>query len=741
MIGLGVKQDYNKGKEFYVLAISPNYQRKYISVNSSIFTTLQMNDELGQICKSLAFVDLGDLYFKGLGVKQDSSRAIQYYKLAAENNNSDAIWRLGLFYLKGEGTKQDFKKAKEYFELSARFNNEEALLHLGEIYLYGIGTKQDYEKSKKYFELSLQRDNSEALYYLGIIYEGGFGVVKDYLRAKKYYEFAIASGNNEAYVKLGNLYFYGRGVKQDYKKAKEYYELSAKQGNSTSFIKLGYMHSCGLGLQKDYIKAKRYFEISAMLGEKVAYYNLGIIYFHGFGVGKDIAKAKEYIEISAKYNCTMAQYFLGVCYFDGDAFDVDIPRAIDFFQMCKKNHFGNHVSYNQKSRKIEISTYNEFYYHACNGLGLIYIIVYQDKENAIANIKEAGLNEFPFGQNNLGLLYEFYFDQKYNAEHMYKRSMEHCFALSAFNLGHMKEEESIQDSIDFYIKASDYEDEPLVFHGKKSSDKRLEISKKFVICYTNLKLSEYYYAKSDIEKSRKYFIKSFSKFDNTKNSPMYKFHFTYKLNNKTTKNAFSYLKSFILNFPAFNLSKQPHLSQQNKELLSKLQLIKEDSFEEFGEEKTIRIQNERREKEKENNFHFKSEMMKNQSKDNLNYIDKNNYEHNYIEKVGITQFYQDKSRDVNEEMKNYKIFENEKKISFENPDELFDFVIKDDELTKELFEEIREIMHIMKDILYTPPYSILFGRINIEKPKVEEVKYKFMKDINEIFYEGFGIDI
>lgn len=45
----------------------------------------------------------------------------------------------------------------------------------------------------------------------------------------------------------------------------------------------------------------------------------------------------------------------------------------------------------------------------------------------------------------------------------------------------------------------------------------------------------------------------------------------------------------------------------------------------------------------------------------------------------------------------------------------------------------------MEIILYTPPYSILFGRISIEKKKTNlETK---QKPINEIFYEGFGIEI
>ena len=52
-------------------------------------------------------------------------------------------------------------------------------------------------------------------------------------------------------------------------------------------------------------------------------------------------------------------------------------------------------------------------------------------------------------------------------------------------------------------------------------------------------------------------------------------------------------------------------------------------------------------------------------------------------------------------------------------------------------DKIEEIINIMKDIIYTPPYSILFGRINIEKPK--ECLNQNLHNINEFFYAGFTL--
>ena len=100
------------------------------------------------------------------------------------------------------------------------------------------------------------------------------------------------------------------------------------------------------------------------------------------------------------------------------------------------------------------------------------------------------------------------------------------------------------------------------------------------------------------------------------------------------------------------------------------------------------------------------------------------------------------------------IFENEKdeinaedeidtedEMIFENLGVLFDFIIKDENMKKTFHEKINEIIKIMESIIYTPPYNILFGRIKIDKQNSTKKEYLYRKNINELFYEGFGIEI
>ena len=84
--------------------------------------------------------------------------------------------------------------------------------------------------------------------------------------------------------------------------------------------------------------------------------------------------------------------------------------------------------------------------------------------------------------------------------------------------------------------------------------------------------------------------------------------------------------------------------------------------------------------------------------------------------------------------------ENENEIIFDDPSQLLDFVLQDGSLVKELIKEIRQIIETMNEILYTPPLSILFGRINIEKLKININENKLCKSISDLFYEGFEIN-
>lgn len=332
-----------------------------------------------------------------------------------------------------------------------------------------------------------------------------------------------------------------------------------------------------------------------------------------------------------------------------------------------------------------------------NNLGLIYCFSqYKDKEKSQKYIKDSAHNEYPFGQNNYGLINQFYEEEKIdNAIHFYERSSDQFFALAEYNLGYIKEKcGKYGDPYEYYSRASDHEDNALIYREEKVIDNRLEISKIFILCLTNLKLMLHFYDleclnqdESKFELTKKYFIRSLLKL--TKDC-LYKFHFKCEI--KKGKIDFSYLHRFILNHPLFNLRNQPNLDLTKIKITSK-------SFKNIDYHDQIQHPI----KIPKDIFLYAEENHKLNDNDDIYVVEGNN---------------------VNEE------------IIFTSPNKLFDFIIKSKEFTNLFIDEIKEICRIMMEILYTEPYPILFGRIFIHNPKSKSE----IKDINELFYEGLGLE-
>lgn len=89
--------------------------------------------------------------------------------------------------------------------------------------------------------------------------------------------------------------------------------------------------------------------------------------------------------------------------------------------------------------------------------------------------------------------------------------------------------------------------------------------------------------------------------------------------------------------------------------------------------------------------------------------------------------------------------ENDDRTICNDSNSVFDLIFQKEELVISFIKSIEEIVEIIDNILYTPPYPILFGRKSINKKKLETNQIKkpnpLSKNINKSFYNGFGVDI
>lgn len=613
---------------------------------------------------------------------------------------------LGFSYLYGKGIKQDYKKAKEYYESAAKYNNSEALFRLGYLYQYGYGVEQNYQKAKEYFKIAANNNHPRANLHLGILYENGFGVIKKKYKAEKYYIRAEKRNVIEAIQKLGDLYYFGQGIEQNYNLAKMKYEKLLKYNSRYASMKLGDIYYLGQGVKKNYLEAIKYYNLAAKQKDPTALYNLGYMYYNGQGVKPNYEKAKNYLILSSKQNNSKAQFFLGsilekerstthnfdylkyyklaakqkysyallklgTIYSNGKEVNINLSKAINYYQTL--------ISLKNDSLFAKEIEMNGNLYVAYNNLGLIYITCFEDIEKAEIYLKEGAYQQYSFCQNNYGLLSQFYLNNSLKSKHFYERSSENNFPLAHYNLGYLYEKNgNINQSISYYIKASENIDEPLMFDDQIIVDTKYELSKKFIICLTNLKLAEYYltlgYSKLNFAKI--YFVKSISVLINEN----YIFEYNTKDNYQQTKkeNSFSWIKDFIFNYPDFDFS---DIQDTRKRLTDSVPGKRETFID--SENEDIKL---------------------------LNYND-------YL--------------DGNE---NYDFIE---ETAINNPFDLFDFMMVNEESKKKFVRGIHETIEEMKKILYKPPYSILFGRINMGKSNHKQIHRLKRTNINKEFYAGF----
>jgi TonB family protein len=90
---------------------------------------------------------LGSLYAQGRGVRQDDSRALDWYRTAARLGNADAAYALGEIYLVGRGIRTSAKKAAQWFQAAAHQGHRDAQVKLSELYRNGVGVRKDLHEA------------------------------------------------------------------------------------------------------------------------------------------------------------------------------------------------------------------------------------------------------------------------------------------------------------------------------------------------------------------------------------------------------------------------------------------------------------------------------------------------------------------------------------------------------------------------------------------------------------------
>lgn len=244
---------------------------------------------------------LGWMYENDQGISQNQRIAFNFYRLAANQNYPEAVYKVGEYYFWGQGSQmRNPALAQEYLVKAIRLNSDNARVLYGFYKSLYPNTREEQREGVRYLNEGIKQGNANALYFASYIsfkqhnQEAGF----KYLRA------AAAQQQVRANTLLGDLYFTGGSqdfpdvkVDIDYRKALDYYENAAFFGNSNIQLHIGYVYFKGFpGVPADYKKALNWLNRAAKNGNGFAYGLLATMYHEGIGVAVDDDKASAYIE-------------------------------------------------------------------------------------------------------------------------------------------------------------------------------------------------------------------------------------------------------------------------------------------------------------------------------------------------------------------------------------------------------------------------------------------------------------
>ena len=104
-------------------------------------------------------------------VPPDNKRAVKWYALAAKKGYTDAQNDLGVMYEKGRGVKQNYKTALKWYSLAAKQGEPVSQHNLAVMYENGQGIKQSYKSAIKWYTLAAKQGYVDSQNNLGVIYE------------------------------------------------------------------------------------------------------------------------------------------------------------------------------------------------------------------------------------------------------------------------------------------------------------------------------------------------------------------------------------------------------------------------------------------------------------------------------------------------------------------------------------------------------------------------------------------
>lgn len=318
--GIGVRKNYAKAAEFYVLAAS----------KGSVDGMRQSG-----ICNLNA---------------KDNTKALQYFEKAATRGDLSSEYWAGKMLLGGMGVPANKQQAVVYLLKAAEGGMPAAQTELGTLYAEGNGVSKNLVQAAEWHRKSALQGNSKGMWNYGIALKEGAGVTQDYDQALFWMSEAAPQGYQRAFRNLearmdsvGTDPFlnYVRGmrlylVEGKMKEANDQFKKVEKAKIDEGKIMQAVILASKRNDKPNAKKAAKELEKLSDVNPEAAFY-LATLYETGNGVGQDMAKAIELYRKASDMGYGKAQCYLADIYYEGRGVDKDLVTAVSLYLKAQEN--------------------------------------------------------------------------------------------------------------------------------------------------------------------------------------------------------------------------------------------------------------------------------------------------------------------------------------------------------------------------------------------------------------------
>jgi ABC-type polysaccharide/polyol phosphate transport system, ATPase component len=245
-----------------ILLSSEAAQCEDIDIEEELNVTIEQVRGLAESGNVIAQKNLAKGLLSGVGIRQDSAMALEWYLKAAKAGDSAARHQVGLMYRDGLGTDRDLDEAISWFNLAAEQKNGGAIEALARMLLNGEGMEKDERLAFQRYKDVADSGNMWARNQVGLMYRDGIGTERNNEEAKKYFKASGEQGNVLARINLANLAATSKSD-EDIKLAFCMYHKVAETGNALASYKIGIMYRDGIGTDMNIELARKWLRIAA----------------------------------------------------------------------------------------------------------------------------------------------------------------------------------------------------------------------------------------------------------------------------------------------------------------------------------------------------------------------------------------------------------------------------------------------------------------------------------------------